>query len=437
MMRGKPRTLDLRLKTSITAFVVCGLLSGICGLTPSHADDWPQFRGVNSQGISTETNLPTEWSETKNIVWKVDLPGKGSSSPVVSGRKLFVTAFTGYGLDVKAPGNPEDLVRHLICLDRDTGRVLWKKNVPNRGVVRKCESWMGSHGYASHTPVTDGKAIYCWFASHGAVAFDLAGNLLWQTEPFEMTPTPFGSGASPTLYQDLLIINASLEGNIVVALDKKTGRKVWRREDVGSYTTPVIAKTSSGPEMILNHKDRLAAFDPSTGKDLWQNSHPGSGYVIPTPLVHDSTVYAYSGSDTGIVAVRIGGRGDVSSTHRVWTYRVNNSVPSPVYANGYVYSSQGVLHCVRATDGKLMYKERIPDVAPVYASPLAADGKIYIIGRFGHSVVVKAGPAFEVIAQNKIEDDDSYFNASPAVSDGKIFIRSQKKLYCIGKGADE
>ncbi len=405
----------------------------------SFAEDWPQFRGPGGNGVSKEVGVPVEWSGTKNVLWKTELPGKGSSSPVILGRRVFLTAFSGYGIDVRNPGDPEDLVRHLICLDRDTGRILWQKDVPNSGAVRKCEGFMGNHGYASHTPVSDGKAIYCWFGSHGAVAFDLDGSPLWQTKPYQMTPTQFGSGASPVLYQNLLLINANFEGRAFVALDKKTGREVWRRERIGSYTTPQIVTTRLGPELIINANNRLAAFDPRTGEELWHHRpqrRNTTGYAIPSPVVHNGTIYSL---DRELVAVRAGGRSEVTSTHRLWRQDMFSVVSSPVHASGYIYSqNDAVLTCIRASDGKLMFKVRPnPKFFHVYASPVVADGMIYIIGRYGHSAVVKAGSEFELIAANQIENDKSYFNASPAVSNGRLFIRSQKWLYCIGKEDDK
>ena len=401
--------------------------------------NWFQFRGVNSQGISTEAGLPTEWSEAKNVVWKVDLPGKGSSSPVIWGKKLFLTSFSGYGLSKDTPGDMADLVRHLICVDRDTGDILWKKDVPNRGNVQPFEGFIASyHGYASHTPVTDGKAVYCWFANDGVFAFDLNGNQLWQKVPPELgAVSTFGSGASPVLYGELLLVNAGVEGNVFVALDKKTGDEVWRREKIASYTTPVIANTNDGPEMFLIASKRIVAVDPRSGSDLWYQTHENSGYVIPTPSLHEGIVHWVDGTGK-LVAVRAGGRGDVSSTHQLWSYKGTTDIPSTVYANGHIYMFFGsILHCVRVRDGESSFKERIRGLRHVFASLLAADGKIYIIGRYGKSVVVKAEPEFELVAENTIADDDSHFNASPAVSDGKLFIRSQERLYCIGRGDSE
>lgn len=423
-----------------TAFVIASnkllvfvLLFVVCFRV--RAEDWPQFRGPGGQGISRETGLSAEWSATKNILWKTEVPGKGSSSPIILGKRVYLTAFSGYGLDVKNPGDPDDLVRHLICLDRETGRILWKKDVPNRGVVRKFEGYMGKHGYASHTPVSDGKAIYCWFGSHGAVAFDLDGNRLWHTEPFEMTPTTFGSGASPVLYENLLLINANYEGRVFVALDKRTGREVWRRERIGSYTTPLLVTTRGPSEMIINANNRLTAYDPRTGKDLWHHlaeKKNTTGYSIPSLISNAGTIYSL---DRELVAVRAGGTGDVTKSHRTWRYDTFAVVSSPVFANGYIFANNdSVLSCIRASDGQLMYKTRTtPQMFHDYASLLAADGRIYIIGCYGHSAVVKAGPEFELIAANHIEDDKSLFNASPAVSGGKLFIRSQERLYCIGK----
>ncbi len=399
----------------------------------ANAENWPQFRGANCQGVSSETNLPETWSETENVLWKVDLPGRGSSSPVVLGEKVFLTSYTGYGFNNKAPvGKPEDLMRHLLCYHRDTGKLLWKKDVPNRGKVRIYEHFMGTHGYASHTPVTDGKTIYCWFGSHGAVAFDLDGNQLWENSPFDMSPTTFGSGASPVLFENLVLYNANLEGRLFVALDQQTGKEVWRRERIASYTTPVFAKLESGPEMIINRGNSLAAFDPRTGEDLWHCSHEHRGYIIPIPIVREDMVYAYNGNGHDLMAVKAGGRGNVSSA-KLWSYLLSNTVPSPVFADGLIYiTNQSILHCIRASDGELIYKERLPRIRDPYSSLLVADGKIYLTGRRGTTSVVKAGPSFELLATNIIAGDDSYFNASPAVSEGKLFIRSQDWLYCIG-----
>ena len=205
--------------------------------TTASADNWPQFRGANSQGRSNETNLPSEWSDSKNILWKVKA-GRGTSSPVIWGSKLFITGFSGYGESKEAPGKQESLTRHLVCFDRDSGRLLWKKDLPNRGEVRRHNDTILSHGFASHTPVTDGKAIYCWFATDGAVAFDMNGNQLWRSEPYPIRTNIFGSGASPVLFEDLLICNADLKDHRFLAFDKETGKEVWRREKIASDTTP-------------------------------------------------------------------------------------------------------------------------------------------------------------------------------------------------------
>ncbi len=408
---------------------ILGLLLIIFSLSSLHAENWPQFRGANSQGVSTETNLPTKWSETENIRWKVQ-PGRGASSPVVWGEKLFLTSYSGYGLSKETPEKPEDLTRHLICYHRDTGELLWKKDVPNRGEVRGANDTVRAHGYASHTPVTDGEAIYCWFATHGAVAFDLDGNQLWQSETFPKRNNIFGSGASPVLFENLLLVNADLEGGLFVAFDKKTGREVWRREGIASYTTPVLARPANGPELILNRKNSLAGFNPRTGEDLWFCSHERNGYIIPTPIVQGEMVYAYNGTGEKLMAVKAGGRGDVTET-KLWNHLVTSNVPSPVFSDGHVYMpNNDILHCVRASDGELIYRERLPQIRNPYPSLLAADGKIYITGRHGYTSVVKSGPNFEVLATNYISDEP--VGASIAVSDGKLFLRTWDWLYCIG-----
>ena len=260
--------------------------------TSTSGDDWPRFRGPNGSGTSDAKGLPSVWSTNENVVWKTALPGPGASSPITYGDRIYLTCYTGYGLDEQSPGDKGNLVRHLICLDRNSGRILWNTGTPSGHAVSSYERWIALHGFASSSPACDGQRVYCFFGSSGAYAFNLSGRKQWSADVGENTHG-FGTGASVVLHDNLVIVNASVESGSLVALDKNTGGEVWRAEGVEeSWNTPVMVDAGGREELVVDTKTSLRAFDPSTGRELWRcaGSQPPR-YLCPSPIAHDGIVY--------------------------------------------------------------------------------------------------------------------------------------------------
>ena len=404
--------------------------------------DWPQFRGAGGQATSSQTGLPSKWSHEQNIRWKTPLPGPGASSPISVGGRIFLTCYSGYGLSKDAPGQKRDLRLHVLCLDRDGGRVVWNKSIPARQPPRidnqtDYTGFTALHGYASATPVSDGKAVFACFGETGVVAYGVDGRELWAASVGTKTHG-FGSGASPILHGDLLIVNASIESGALVALNKATGKEVWRAPDIDdAWNTPVLVDAGGGKrELAVMSKDKLLAFDPATGQPLWSSagSKPPR-YICPSAVVAGDVVYAIHGEFGPAVAVRSGGRGDVAATHQLWSVKRGTNVSSPVYHDGHLYwcNEQGVAFCVDARQGKVVYEKRLePAAGDVYASPIVADNRIYYVSRKKGAFVLAAQPKFELLAHNVIGGDDGVFNASPVVSDDMLLLRSDRFLYAIG-----
>jgi outer membrane protein assembly factor BamB len=397
--------------------------------------DWVQFRGPTGQGVSEEKGLPVKWSSEEGIVWKLKLPGAGASSPIVLGPRVYVTCYSGYGMDVKEPGNMDDLRRHLVCVDRAAGKVLWSKTFEPILPEHKYTGEGAYQGYAASTPLSDGRRLYVFFGKSGVFCFDLDGNEVWHT-PVGNKFSGWGSGASPMFYKDLLVINASVEADALIALDKTTGKEVWRAAKIGSaWGTPVLVTTPDKKvELALSVQGRVAGFDPDTGEELW-SAAGHKGYVCPSVVVHDGIVYAIGGGGTSL-AVKAGGRGDVTETHVLWRAKKGPNASSPVYHDGHLYwtsESGGVLHCQDAATGNCTENRLAPDVGRIWASPILAEGKLYFVSQFKGTYVVAAQPKFELLDHNVLEDDKSRSNASLAVSGGQMFLRNDQYLYCIGK----
>lgn len=400
------------------------------------AADWRQFRGPDGLGISDEKGLPIEWSEKANIAWKVQLPGAGAASPITVGKRVFVTSYSGYGLDAKSPGNMEDLRRHVLCIDRGTGQTLWAKDFQPILPEHKYDGEGSYQGYAASTPLSDGDRLYVFFGKSGVFCFDLDGKQIWHT-PVGKNFRGWGSGASPMLYKNLLIVNASVESGALVALDKLNGMEVWRTPGINSaWDTPILVDTADkSPELVISMQDHLLAVDPETGKEIWR-AEGVHRYVCPSVVDHDGIVYAIGGGHTSL-AVKAGGRGDVSSTHGLWRVKKGSNVGSPIYHDGYLYwasDSGGAVHCQEAATGNFVYSERLnPPPSQIWASPVLADGKLYYVSKSEGTYVVAAQPKFQQLAHNVIAGDKSRSNASIAVSDGQLFLRNDQYLYCIGK----
>lgn len=413
------------------------LLVLLVGSVDALATDWPNFRGPGGSAPSSEKHLPVTWSDDENLAWKTDLPGAGSSSPIVSGDRVFVTCYSGYGVSRERPGQSQDLVRHLVCLGLRDGAILWQRPVEAVQPEDAYQGMMAEHGYASHTPATDGERVYCFFGKSGVHAFDFEGNELWHASVGTGSAIlGFGSGASLALYGHLVIVNANAESESLVALDRRTGEQVWKTESKGyrgSWSTPVIVPTSGKPELVVNMPGEVWGLDPDDGGLYWYSTAQRTGGTT-TIAAQDGVVYSVGGGPGGsmVVAVRTGGSGDVTDSHLLWKKSVGSYVPSPVVADGLLYwiSDQGIAFCLRADSGEQVYRERLGG-GNLYASLVAADGKLYAVTRRNGTVVLRAGPKFDKLAHNRFESDTSDFNATPAVADGRLLLRSNRRLYCV------
>ncbi|MFO0868244.1 MAG: PQQ-binding-like beta-propeller repeat protein [Pirellulales bacterium] len=394
--------------------------------------DWARFRGPSGMGTSDAKGLPTRWSQDENVAWKTPLPGPGASSPIVFRDRIYLTCYSGYFVPGTSGGSLEQLKRHLLALDRATGRILWDQAVPAKLPE---EDKIRDHGFAANTPAADEDAVYVFFGKTGVLAFSHAGQQLWQTDVGSKTHG-WGTSASPVLYQDLVFINASVESESLVALDRRTGQEKWRAKGVReAWNTPVVVRAESGrEELIVATQGRVLAFQPDNGESLWSCKTDIGWYMVPSVVADQGIIYCLGGrSGVAALAVRAGGSGDVTSSHRLWTSTKGSNVSSPVYLDGHLYwmhEQRGVAFCAKAATGEVVYEERMGRAGQVYSSALLADGKVYYLTRDGKTFVVPAKPEFEILATNDLSDG-SVFNGSPAVDGQRLLIRSDKFLYCL------
>ena len=323
----------------------------------------------------------------------------------------------------------------MLCLDRKSGKQLWAKEVAAK--LPEIEISRDGDGYASSTPVADSDRVYCFFGKTGLYAFDHAGKQLWRADVGDRSSS-WGSAASPILHGDFVIVNASTESNSIVALDKKTGQEMWRAKGIDeAWNTPVVAKNKEGKhELVVPAAKKIFGFEPSTGALLWTCQTDITWYMVPSAVANDGIIYCLGGR-SGIVglAVRMGGKGDVTTTHRLWTSKKGSNVSSPVFHEGHLYwmnDASGIAFCAKAATGEVIYEQRVPRASGVYASSLLADGRIYYVGRDGRTFVIAAKPQYELLATNDL-GDKSNFDATPVAIDGRLFIRSDKALYCLAK----
>jgi len=396
------------------------------------AEEWRQFRGPDGQGISHSKGLPTSWSADQNAAWKTALPGPGGSSPIVYGDQIYVTCYTGYGVPESPGGDVNALQRHVLCFQRTDGKLLWKKDVPG---IQPEELKVRDHGYASSTPLADAERLYVFFGKSGVFSFSHDGRELWHTAVGSKTHG-WGSAASPVLYRDLLILNAAVESDSLVALNKQTGEEVWRTGGIKeSWNTPILVTVASGEqELVVAIHGSVLGLDPATGKQLWSCATGIGWYMVPSLVSHGDVVYCIGGRTGGALAVRAGGRGDVTQSHRVWSLNKGSNVSSPIFREGHLYwlhENLGIVCCVEAVTGKLVYEQRLANAGQFYASPMLADGRLHCVGRRGSVFVLAAKPQFAQLARNDL-GDRSNFDASPAVDGSRLLIRSDRFLYCIG-----
>jgi outer membrane protein assembly factor BamB len=422
----------------------------------SKGSNWPGWRGPGSQGISAEKDLPTEWSSSKNIAWKTPIAGRGHSSPVVWDNRIFLTtAIEGDvipgakaipHMDEGKPWRHPDSVGgdrshafKVICLDRDTGKVIWDKTAYEGKVY---DDRHKRSAYASPTPTTDGRYVYAWFGSEGVYCYDFSGKLIWKQSLGGIATMGMGVGTSPVLYENVLILQCDEdmgEKSFIIGLDKKTGKQVWKetRKVQASWSTPVLAQAGGRTELITNGNELIISYDPRTGKELWRSKGVESN-AIHTPLVGNGMVYVTAGYPAKrVLAIKLGGSGDITDSSSIaWKYEKGTAyVASPILYGDYLYliSDKGILTCLDAKTGQVKYEGgRVPVPASFMSSPVAFDGKILMSSDDGDTFVVKAGPVHEIMRTNSLNEP---IHTTPALAGGKIFIRGEKNLYCISNGA--
>ena len=439
---------------------------------PAGSTNWPQWRGALGTGVAPTGSPPTKWSESENVKWKVKLPGKGSSTPIVWENHVFIHAAMPAGAGESAAadegtaatvtpvllqeqqpqrrgqrgqdgrrggfgggGAPTEHQFVLLCLDRQTGKTVWRnvvrEEVPHEGHHR-------DHGFASYSPVTDGKLVFAHFGSRGLHCYDVQGNLKWQKDLGRMqTKNSFGEGSSPALHGDTLVINWDHEGeDFIVALDKNTGRELWRtpRDEDTTWSTPLVVEHDGRAQVIVSATRKVRSYDLQSGKQIWEIGGMTAN-AIPTPVTADGIVYLTSGfRGAALLAVRLGSEGDLTGTDAVvWNYGKGTPyVPSPLLYDNRLYLFSGnnaVLSCFDSKTGKLLIdSQRVEDLVGVYASPVGAGGHVYLVGRNGATVVIRNADRYEVVSSNALDDR---IDASPAIGGNELFLRGQQNLYCI------
>ena len=418
--------------SSPRALGAIALATGLAVAFSADAADWSRFRGPNGVAFSDASNIPTEWDDKTNLAWKTPLPGPGSSSPIVVGDRVFLTCFTGV-----EGSNVDKLERHLICVSLVDGKILWDKSVPAVLPEDQFRGNIRDHGYTSSTPVSDGDRVYVQFGKTGVFAYDLNGEQLWKTSiGTGLGAMSWGSAASPILYNNLVIVNAAAESKSMVALDKSTGEQKWKSEApniYGSRSTPVLVDAPNGQtELAVAAPYEVWGFNPQNGNFLWYADGIADQTVNPSLIAKDGIVYAIGGRQEGsAIAIKSGGKDDAKD-NIVWKGSVSAYVPSPVLVDDRILTvSDGVLTAIGLKDGQRIFQKRLPSGGRngIYASPVAVQDKLYITTR-KDGVMVASAKDGEVIAHNRLSDDTD-FNASPAIADGKLLLRSNQALYCV------
>ena len=385
------------------------------------ANYWPGWRGPSAQGYVKGSGYPDTWSSTDNVLWRVSVPGEGNSSPIVWRDRIFLTTSRTGGRKLL-----------LLSFRRTDGKMLWETAIPQHGVERG----HNKNGHASATPITDGRLVYASFGTHGLYAFDFDGKIVWHAQVPKLD-NYHGSAGSPVLYQNTVILYQDHQGqSFVVAFHKQTGNMIWRtkRDTRTGWGTPVVIRAGRRDELIVSSQHKVTAYDPATGTELW--SVTGNKFeVIPTPVVGQDLVFASSGRAGPTIAIRAGGRGDVTDSHVVWrSSKGAPFVPSAIIVDEQLYTindMQAVVTSFEATTGKVLFQGRLGR-APregFSASPVTVDGKVFFTNDEGETFVLKTGPEFELLHVNRL---GARTLASPALVDGRWYFRTQNELICIG-----
>ena len=436
-----------------TALIVIPVLAAV--------DDWPRWRGPADNGMA-KGDAPTEWSETKNIAWKIPIPGRGFSSPVVWGDKIFLTTAVAVG-QPSAEAPPQDGqgerkggkrgpggrggmsggavgVEHkfvVMALDRKTGKIIWEQvaatTTPHEGHHPRYGS------FASNSPVTDGKHLWAWFGSRGVYCYDLNGKLIWKKDDYKEAKMRlgFGEGTAAVISGDTLLLNFDMEqGSHLLALDKTTGKQLYRvdRDEISGWSAPLVIDFQGQKQVVITSQNKVRSYDLKTGKVIWECAGLG-GNVIPAPVYSDGVVYVMSGfRDPNLMAIKLGRTGDLTGSDAVlWTTNRGTSyTPSPVLYEGKLYfvTDAGMVSCLDVKTGKPYYQQqRLPKPYSLKSSPVGVNGKLYLATENEDVVVLKMGEKFEVLATNTLPDQS--FISTPAVVEGTMYLRSETTLYAI------
>jgi len=427
---------------------------------PLAAQHWPQWRGPASHGVSSESDLPTRWSRTENVAWRATLAGFGTSSPIVWGDRVIVTSQVGATPLAGGGGHPQlarddrglaaqeapiggrrpasaqtDVWFVVEAFQWSDGRRLWEYRTKAAGPLPGVHE---KHNLATPTPLTDGERVYAWFGNGQIVALDMDGRLVWSRHlgmEYSRFETQWGHGSSPVLHGGLLILLCDhLADAYLLAVDARTGKERWkvdRGDGRVSHSTPLVLAGPQGPELLVNSSERIDVYDPLTGKLLW---YTGSERQTPIPsaVFHEGRIYLSRGyRNSDYMAIKPGGRGDVTRTHIEWQAASGASyVPSILYYEGLLYMTNevGVVTCADAKTGERVWRHRLGGV--FFASPVAGAGKIYLLSETGETFVLRAGRTPEVLAENDLGER---FIASPAISRGRILLRSDGTLFSVSR----
>ncbi len=412
----------------------CALALALAFATSAFAANWPGWRGPTGDGVCAEKNLPANWSETENVRWRVPLPERGNSTPVVWGNKVFLTQ----------PLEKENR-RTLLCFDRTSGKVLWQSGV----TYREKETTHGTNPQCSASPATDGERVIVSFASAGLYCYDLNGKEIWHRDLGKQAHI-WGNAASPVIFGGLCILNFGPgERTFLIAVDKKTGKTVWQNDEpggtsgektpdgkqawVGSWTTPILIQENGHDSLIMSWPNRVVSLDPKSGKEFWTCGGLNP-LVYTSPLHRDGVVVALGGYGGKALGVKTGGQGDVTKSLRLWHHpQTQQRIGSGVIHNGHIYilNDPGVAECFELTTGKLVWKERLTGKGKnndSWSSMVLADGKLYALNKSADTFVLMASPQFELLATNSLGEETM---SSIAPSDGDLFIRTYRSLWCI------
>ena len=446
-------------KTNCAAIATLGLIAATLPLGQAHANqfeetkpnNWHHWRGPDANGVSTTAKPPLQWSPTNNIQWKTPVEGNGSSTPIIWGNKLFILTAINTGEVNPTLPRPEDQPKRVfgithpntsyefvvLCLDRYTGKVLWRqtatKLIPHEGAHR-------DNNFASASPTTDGERLYCWFGSAGLFCYDLNGNKLWERNLGKIKMgASLGEGCSPVVHNGKIVIvrDHSRQSSIEV-LNAKNGKLLWmvERHEKNAWATPAIVSHSGKIQVITTASGKVRSYDLNSGKVIWKCAGL-TGNAIPCPVVEDDTVYCMTGyKGYSLMAIPLNAKGDITGSNKIlWTKRRGTPyVPSPILYDGLLYftqSNQALLSCVNAKSGKTYIdRTRLKGLTNIYASPVGADGRIYLNDRSGVTLVLKRSRELNVIAKNELGEQ---IVSSSALAGNQLFIRGRRFLYCISE----